>query len=391
MYLGFVWINQEENSPFNFGQVVKQSQFTNRERETRLLLSHLMSGINVCLISPRRWGKSSLVQHVLRELKEKKKNYITVSLDGFAAASQEEFLEQFALACLKASTTKWEEWLNNGKDLLQSLIPTFSFGIDPSTDFSLKFDWKEGQANPADILNLPQRLAEKYNKAFIVCIDEFQNLAEFPEYEELEKKMRSVWQHHDRVSYCLYGSKRHMLSEIFNSQSKPFYRFGELILLDKISEDKWVNFLSKKFKETGKHITKKQGKQIASLVKNHPWYVQQLAHHLWHLTEVSVSDNAVKQAFFEVVKSQEPLFIRDVEYLSRTQVNTLKAIAKEENSLMGVQTMDTYDLGTPNNVRQNLDKLLHLELIERVNKQYLFLDPVFQRWFEYRFFGRIII
>ncbi len=123
-------------SPFIYGTTVSTNSFTNREDETGKLTNNLINGINTILISPRRWGKSSLVEKVITIINKKHKKTSTVVLDLFSVSSEEEFLEAFAREVIKASSSKWQDWLSSGKTFFKSLMPKLSVGIDPTTDFS---------------------------------------------------------------------------------------------------------------------------------------------------------------------------------------------------------------------------------------------------------------
>lgn len=204
------------------------------------------------LISPRRWGKSSLVEKAIAGINAKEKAIYTVVLDLFSVSSEQDFLEAFGREVIKASSSKWEEWVQSGKTFFKQLIPKISLGVDPESDFNINFDWDELDKHKDEILNLPEVIAQKKGKQFVICLDEFQNLASFMTYVQLEKRMRAIWQRQKLVTYCLYGSKRHMMSDIFNNPSKPFYRFGDMMFLKKISSEDWVKFIVKGFKNTGK-------------------------------------------------------------------------------------------------------------------------------------------
>src|SRR5690606_6140286 len=131
----------------------------------------------------------------------------------------------------------------------------------------------------------PEIIGKKKKIKFIICLDEFQNLSYLNDSLNFEKKLRANWQRHKSVTYCLYGSKRHMMTEIFNSSSKPFYRFGDIIMLQKIEAAKWKKFIKEGFEKTGKKIEESLCGIIPQVMKNHPWYVQQLAHYTWNLTD----------------------------------------------------------------------------------------------------------
>ena len=300
-------------SPFIYGKTVSNDAFTDRTQESEKLSNNLLQGINTIIISPRRWGKSSLVEKVVNTINGTQTDLKTVVIDLFSVSTEEEFLELFAKEVIKASSSKWQDWLKSGKDLFKQLVPKLSVGVDPSSDFSLSFDWEELKRHKDEILNLPEVIAQKKNIRFVVCLDEFQNLATFPDYEGLEKKMRAIWQRQKKVCYCLYGSKRHMMTEIFNNTSKPFYRFGDIILLQKISGEDWHQFILESFESTGKTISEEMARKIPQLMKDHSWYVQQLAHYTWQKTEKNAKMEEVAEALNELIQANSPLYQKEVD------------------------------------------------------------------------------
>lgn len=376
-----------KDSPFIYGNTVSSHSFTNREAEAAKLYSNLVNGINTMIISPRRWGKSSLVEKVLNDINKKEKQTKTVLIDLFSVSNQEEFLEKFARELIKASSTKWQEWLSGGKDFFKSIAPKISVGIDPSTDFSLSFDWKELKKHTDEVLNLAETIAKKKGIKIIVCLDEFQNLASYAGYTEFEKKMRSVWQRQKSVTYCLFGSKRHMMTEIFNNPAKPFYRFGDIMLLQKIETKKWIKFICESFAGSGKKILAADAEKISLLMKDHSWYVQQLAHYTWNLTTKKAGTAEIEKALNELIYANSPLYQKEIESISATQLNLLKAVVKNETKFMGASTMQQYQLGTPRNVSKNKTILINNDLIHDINGMFEFVDPAFELWFKKEFFN----
>jgi uncharacterized protein len=375
-----------KESPFKYGQTVSNQSFTNREMELKKLETYLLQGTHTMILSPRRWGKSSLVEKTIAQINKKNRSHKTVVIDLFSVGSEKEFLELFAREVLKAASGKWEERIRDAKELFKAIIPKISLGPDPNTEFSISFDTEELKKHCDEILNLPETLAAKRGIKFIICLDEFQNLSSFPEYELLEKKMRSVWQRQKLVTYCLYGSKRHMMEEIFNNPSKPFYRFGEIMILPKIEEQKWVKFICKAFESTGKTIDEKTAALIPIAMKNHSWYVQQLANYTWNMTAKKATKTEIDNALDEVIRTNSPLFQKEVEILSTTQLNLLKAISKGETQLTGADVMKNYALGTPNNVIKNKKTLIEKDIVLETETGYEFADPVFSLWFDKNYF-----
>jgi hypothetical protein len=371
---------EEPESPFLFGKTVANIEFVNRKKDIDHLWLNMRSGINTALISPRRWGKSSLVKHVAL-IKSSDKQVKWCFIDMFAVRNEEEFYEALSREVIKTTAAKWEELMESIKNFFKHLVPKISFGIDPMHDFSLSFEFEELKKHKSEILNLPETVAKKQSVKLVVCIDEFQNVHNFKEAEEFEKLLRSVWQHHENVSYCLYGSKRHLMSDIFNKRNRAFYLFGDVMLLDKIAVEHWVPFIVERFEKTGKKISEKLANQIAETMQGHPYYVQQYAHYVWEYTA-----NIVKEAFLSIclerlLEVNQILYQREIEDLSITQINLLEAITKGETQFMSVKTMANYRLGTPHNVSKNLKKLQYHDIIEKTKNKTIFLDPAFELWF----------
>jgi len=375
-------------SPFKYGSIVSNKAFINRKKEIEKLFLNLTSGINTTIISPRRWGKSSLVEKVFIKIDHNSKKTKTIIIDLFSVQNEEEFLELFAGEIIKASSTKWEEWVKTSKNVFKNLIPKISFGLDPLNEFNLSFQWEELLKHKDEILDLPEVIAKKKSIKFIIALDEFQNIANFTHYEAFEKKMRSKWQRHKNVTYCLFGSKRHMMADIFNNSSKPFYRFGDIILLEKIKTEDWVGFIIKSYKSTGKLISKSIAQRIPYLMQNHSWYVQQLAHYTWYKTENKTTIENLNSALFELINANSPLYQKEVETLSKTQLNLLKAISQGEIKLTSVSVMNKYKLGTPRNVSKNKLILQNNDIIDLKKSKFEFLDPAFEIWFLKLFFNQ---
>jgi hypothetical protein len=371
-----------KESPFKYGSIVSSKFFTNREVELNRLKSNFLSGINTIIIAPRRWGKSSLIEKVVNELLSENTGIIPVTLDLFTVNSEKEFYEKYSKEIIKATSKGAKEWLNDAKRFFKTVIPKFHYSPLPEQDFSLSLDWNDTDNYTEDILDLPERIAVKKKIKIVVCIDEFQNLAQINNFLTLEKKLRSIWQKHKNTTYCLYGSKRHMMTDLFNSSSKPFYRFGDILFLDKISKEKWITFITRSFILTGKKIPADAALEIPELMQCHPWYVQQLSHYTWELTEKIASKKEVSKALDLLIRTNSPLYIRDCENLSNTQLNLLKAIASGETQLMSFEVMQKFNLGTPRNVTKNRDILFKNDFIDFSKKNILFVDPAFKLWFK---------
>ena len=160
-----------ENKPFIFGVATSGDNFTDRKKETERLLLNFQYGVNTVLISPRRWGKTSLVKKVCGLAQSD--NLKVVYLDIFSCRSDKEFYNAFATAVIKQTSSKFEEWLDNAKLFLSRITPKISIGPDPMTDFSISLEMNPKSENIDDILQLPEKIAQKKNCKIVICIKSF--------------------------------------------------------------------------------------------------------------------------------------------------------------------------------------------------------------------------
>ena len=372
-------------NPFVFGKVITGDLFLDRENDRKRLGGNIRSGINSMLISPRRWGKSSLVRQVAEEIQETDKSLRFCFIDMFNIRSEEDFYAEFALSVLKAGSDGWEKWMEDAKILLKGLIPRFNIGSDPMNDFTLTFDWQEVKMNPTEILNLPEAISQKKNFRIVVCLDEFQNLGFFSQPLEFQKTLRAHWQLHNQAVYVLLGSRRHMLIDIFNNPSMPFYRFGDLIMLDKIPSELWPAFIRENFITTGKQISLNLAAKISGLLDNHPYYIQNLAYEVWQITDTICYQETIDTAVSNLLYHNQYLFQLQTESLTNTQVAFLRAMCNGVTSFTSVTTLKTYALGSVSNIRRIRDALIQKEIIDIIQGKAEFLDPLFKLWFVRQF------
>ena len=368
------------SNPFDFGSATSGEQFTDRVKDTQRLLANFTHGISSILISPRRWGKTSLVQKVSKLARGK--DIKVVNIDIFSCRNADDFYLLFATEVIKQTANKWEEWAENAKKFLSAMIPKISFGVDPQTDFSVSLDFSNIKFND-DLLDLPQKIAKEKGFQVVVCIDEFQQVSEFSDHVHFQKKLRSVWQLQTDVSYCLYGSKKHLMSELFSKQSMPFYKFGDVFFLQKICTEDWIPFICERFESTGKSISQDLAKKICDTVENHSSYVQQLAWNVWVKTDNVASNEDVESAVTDLFNQNSMLYYQYIDGLSGFQMNFLRALADGKNSeFTKSEILKNYQLGTSANVKRLKNALEKKELIDIAGKIVTFNDPVFKRWFQ---------
>lgn len=373
-------------TPFIFGKIATEKNFTDRKLETANLVQNFSSLINTIIISPRRWGKSSLVNKAAKLAMEQDSKLRICHIDLFNVRNEENFYSLLAQNVIAATSSKWEEAVENAKSFLSHLVPKISIGSDPTNEVSIDFDWETVKQNPDEVLDLAEKIAKKKGLKIVICVDEFQNIAEFTDPDYFQKKLRSHWQQHQSVAYCLYGSKRHMMMEVFTNSSKPFYKFGDLIFLNKIDTPYLVDFFNSRFADTGKAINEDAANLIAKLVDNHPYYAQQLAQQSWLRTIEVCTVEIVWEAHAALVEQLSLLFVTITEKLTTQQLNYLKALIAGEKAITSTDVMHRYQISSTTSIARSKATLIKNDILDNKAGKISFQDPIYAYWLKTEYF-----
>lgn len=366
---------------FVYGVAVSDYNFIGREQETKRLLDNFRGGINVILMSPRRLGKTSLVKHVCNKLDEE--DIITIYLDIFGCKSEYDFYNKLAAEVLKQTASKHELWLEEAKEFIYRLTPKISFSPEPNADFAISLGITPKTHTPEEVLGMAEKIAIKKGKRIVICIDEFQQIGEMANSKQIQACLRTVWQHQKQVSYCLFGSKHHLMSAIFLHRSMPFYQFGDIISLDKIATADWVEYIVSHFADGKRTISRALAEDICRFTENYSAYVQQLSWLVFTQKEEgeTVTEEDVKQAMNDLLATNEILFMQMIEPLSEYQLNFLRAIASGVTKDFGLsEVREEYKLGSYSNINRLKTALLERDLIEKRGAETVMTDPVFAKW-----------
>ncbi|WP_440486574.1 AAA family ATPase [Segatella hominis] len=378
---------RENEQSFVFGVSVSDYNFIGRKEEIRRLKMNFEEGINTILISPRRWGKTSLVRKVCEVVDRKK--VIPVFVDIFKCKTEYEFYNALAEAVLKQTASKAELWMDNARDFIARLSPKVSFSPEPNSEFALSLGISPKTHAPEEILSLAEEIAQKKQKRIVVCIDEFQQIGEMADSVSIQKRLRSVWQHQRLTSYCLFGSKKHTMMNVFQKRNMPLYQFGDFKFLDKIPTETWVEYIVQHFKDRQRTISAEQAAKICQLVDNYSSYVQQLSWLVFSLIDEGqvVTDEHLKQGVKDLLNSQEQLFMQQIEPLTAYQMNFLRCILSGHHDDFGETAVrEEFQLGSVSNITRLKTALVDKDIVEMSGKRYYITDPVFALWFRSRMF-----
>lgn len=367
------------NKLFTFGRPVKGESFTDREKETARLVSNFKYGVNTFIVSPRRWGKTSLVMKAADEARTDKLKIVFV--DVFNCKDEIQFCERLSSAVLSQTSRMGDELLENARAFLNRITFDIGLSLDPTNPMDVRLGFQDRAIDIESALALPQEIAEKQKIDIVVCIDEFQQIGEFTDSLTFQKTLRTAWQHQDNVTYCLFGSRKHMMEKLFDSSAKPFFKFGDVIYLDAIPVEYWIDYIRGKFLKEGKSISEEICCRICETVGFNSSYIQQLSWYLFLETGTVADDKGFAEALRELVFQNAPVFEQLAEPLTTYQLNFLRAVADGVSTgLSSANIISRYKLGSSANVAAISKLMLSKDLVQDTGKGIVLTDPVFGIW-----------
>lgn len=355
-------------NPFKFGTVVDGPYFTDREDELERIGSYINGENHLILISPRRFGKTSLIRKVINESGRK-----NVFLDMQIVLSVEDFASQLLKRVYRIyPVQKIKSFIRSFR-----LIPVVN--INPLTgDAEISFKPGSKELTPLeDVLNLIEKLGTGKNK-IIVVLDEFQDI--FRIDRGLDRFLRSVMQDHKHINYVFMGSSVTMMREMFEKKNSPFYRFGTLMNLGKIEREKFAIFLRKKYADiTDK--SKELAEEILGITNSHPYYTRQLAFIVWEMVlRAGYLSEIVENAANEIVQSHDNDFERIWNTFNRTDMMVLTGMSAGNISPLSDDFSRLYGTGAASTVYSTLQRLAQKGILIKESSVYTIDDPFFQRW-----------
>lgn len=331
--------------------------FCNRMTETTKLIRNINSGNSTTLFSIRRIGKTGLIHHVLAQLPE---NITSLYIDILETENLSQFLNKLTSALLKIAPEK----SSLGKqiwDFIKSIRPVISF--DPLTGApQASFDLKQidTERNVDSILTF----MDNQNQRTVIAIDEFQQIIKYPE-TNVDAWLRSRLQQLKNVVFIFSGSQQHLMTELFASPQRPFYRSTSFLPLGKLDFKEYRDFIIEMFHDYQKEISPSIAEEILNWGDTHTYYVQLLCNRVFSSASKKVTSGLWKQQASEILKEQEIVFIGYRNLLTTHQWKLLKAIAREEKVYQptGMEFSTKYNLANPATILRSLHSLQKYELI----------------------------
>jgi AAA+ ATPase superfamily predicted ATPase len=366
------------NNPFKFGEAVRGDCFADREKESKDITEYIRAGQNLFIYSYRRLGKTSLIKNVLEAL-TKRKEVIAVYVDIQKVTSQAQFIEVYSSSISRALITK-KERLEKISNFFKRIVP--SFEVDQAGTWKVTFDFSKTKTNLErtleEVFEMPQKIASSYKKRVVVVFDEFQEI-EGLNGKSFEKKMRSFIQHHSDVCYTFMGSKTHMIMDMFNNPERAFYKSGAVYPITVIDKEEMENFVKRRFRDSGKVISKDLAREIVELSNNIPYNIQLLSFNVWLLAKQGVNKENIREAIDLIMHTQNELFFSLYDSASLHQRSVLYALS-QTNEVFSQDSILKYNLGTSSSVQASLKALIRNGIVHKDQMKYYIADPFFEMW-----------
>lgn len=372
-------------NPFVIGGYISPIYFCDREAESDELISSILNSRNTAIISPRRMGKTGLIQHCFQNSAVEEK-FLRFFVDIYATGSLKEFVFLLGKSIFTELKPKGKKFFDAFFSIITSLRPAFK--LDPVSGMPV-FDIGIGEiVKPEYTLEEIFNYLESSDIPCVVAIDEFQQIEKYPE-KNIEALLRTHIQKCTNTTFIFAGSQRSMMNNIFFSPSRPFYQSVSMINLNSIQSDAYRDFIISHMENGQKRISEELIMPVYRIFEGHTWYIQNLFHRLYSMMNTGevCTKQLMEQCLNTTVKSYEPMFESTVSLLSERQRELLYAIAKEGKAyeITSSHFIRKHGLKSASTVQSALRLLLDNEFVSKENDAYFVYDRFFGLWLAEKF------
>jgi hypothetical protein len=370
-------------NPFSYGGVVRDAYFADREAELESLKSALRSAQNVVVVSPRRYGKTSLVQRAITSLR--REGVLVAYVDLFRAPTKERLADALAQAIYEGLVSPVERAAEKARAFFSHLAVSPRVVLETSGRVRVEFSAFERKQEVDNVLlgllELPQRMAIERKRPVALVLDEFQEVVVID--RNLTGVMRSVFQQQDRVAHVFLGSRRHLMDELFHDKNAHLYRSARPLPLGPIAVDKFGRWIRRRFAASGVEATDEVVEAVLELTDGRPFETQQLCAFVWEQARdegTIASSHVLAKALARLIDAETPRYVAVWDSLSQHQRTVLAAVAVDGRSVYSEEYRLHHKLGGAGSVRSSLRALESKELVERANGDWVVADVFLAEW-----------
>jgi AAA+ ATPase superfamily predicted ATPase len=370
--------NTQLRNPFVYQGYVSPDYFCDRIVETEELIGNLQNGRNTMLISPRRIGKTGLIKNAFHKLKEIEKDAICIYVDIFSTKNQQEFVQVLGSAITQDVLSRGQRAMKNLLEFFGSWRPVF--GQDPYTGTpTISISIEPSQSTVSlksifDYLSLSKR--EVY-----IAIDEFQQITKYPE-TGIEALLRSHIQFIPNAHFVFSGSKRRLMTQIFNSPERPFYQSTVSIGLEPLHEEIYYDFTRRFFEAKKGSFSQEMFHHVYHRFDGVTRSIQLMLNRLYETEKNVCSEAQINEAILHIVNQSSMQYEELINLLTDNQLSLMKAIAQEGCvvSPQGDEFIKRYNLPSASSIKTALDVLLDKDLVYRTQTGYIIYDHFLAIW-----------
>jgi hypothetical protein len=298
------------------------------------------------------------------------------------------FLEGYARALVAVETRldRARSWL---RDMLGGIRPEVR--VEPTDTgkgrLALSFPAVRSDRDVArlaqEVFTLPGRIAEARGRKMAIALDEFQAIGAF-DGGGVEHALRAAVQHQRRVGYVFSGSEPALMERMLG-RSRPFYKAGPVMRLERIPADRFAAFVDARMRATGIRPAPGLGTAVVELAGNLPYDVQRLAHEVWDDVRASGRRAAgledLHATLTRLLGEQEPIFEGMWQRLTLPQRAALRAAVLEDGrELLAADVRARYRLSGASTVQRSLAALVREDLLARDGDRYVVVDSLLREW-----------
>jgi len=367
-------------NPFIVIGKIEPDYFCDRVSESARLIKSLVNGNNMVVISPRRMGKTGLIQFCY-EKPEIKDSYYTFFIDILHTSSLKEFTYILGKEIFETLAPRSRTMSNLFLQTLKSI--SGKFGFDPFTNLPT-FNVELG-----DIQRPEYTLEEIFtylaaaDKPCIVAIDEFQQIAKYPE-KNMEALLRTHIQKIRNSHFIFAGSERHMMQEMFTSSARPFYQSADILELNAIDEPIYVKFIMDQFELRNRTISKEVVERVYHLFKGHTYYIQKTFNEAFSdtLPGEECTLETLIQTIDNLIAGNATIFREILSNIPEKQKELLYAVARDSEAerITSSEFLKKHSLSSASSIQSAIKKLLEKDLVTELNKKYSVTDKIFAMW-----------
>ncbi len=373
-------------NPFKYGDPVEGEYYLERNSLKKSVITFLEHQINIVLIGPRRYGKTSFIIDLITDFKAR--DYNTIFIDVFNVTSHRDFLNQLIAAVSKKKklAKRLIEWLKTiPKQFKPALEWEAGSNDTPSLKLSLqayKLDDDQVKQLISNALGALETLAPKS----LVAFDEFQTIGQLEDKGWLEATIRSKMQIQKNVSFLFSGSRHGVIHDMFNNPSRPFYRSCQLIDFPKFGPE-FTQWIIQRFKSVGIKCAAEPIDYLRRLVDDTPNYVQMACFHLVAHEIKNIDPAAIDQALRKITAQNSYPYQTILNSLSPIQQRVLRLAACEEKSIYTKEILAKYEIKTGAHVSQAIKSLVSKQILDESTGRgvVIFDDPLFKIWLRNEF------